>query len=107
MIKYHLIKKLVFFITYIVFSLIDNFLWILIKILPKKRLLSLIKKRYFKNFKLEIQAKRITKIKILFLRVINLRCKSEPLASSCLSRSIAARIFLDLINLENVIFRYF
>ena len=99
----NILKKLIVFIFYIIFSSFDNIIWLLIKLLPKKKVLIILRLRAFKNIKLELKKNIKKRIKKFFVKIISYRCKYARLASSCLSRCITGRIFLDLIGVENII----
>ena len=99
----NIFKKLTIYIFYIIFSLFDNFIWVLIKLLPKKKVLLILRLRAFKNINLGLKQNIKKKIKNYFIKIIGYRCKNARFASSCLSRCITGRIFLDLIGVENII----
>ena len=99
----NILKELIVFIFYIIFSLFDSFIWLLIKLLPRQKVLLILRYRVFKNIKLGLKQNIKKKIKKFFIKIISYRCKYARLASSCLSRCITGRIFLDLIDVENII----
>ena len=99
----NILKELIVFIFHIIFSLFDSFIWLLIKLLPKQKVLLILRYRVFKNIKLGLKQNIKKKIKKFFIKIISYRCKYARLASSCLSRCITGRIFLDLIDVENII----
>ena len=96
-------KKLIVFIFYIIFSSFDNIIWLLIKLLPQKKVLIILRLRAFKNIKFELKKNIKKRIKKFFVKIIRYRCEYARLASSCLSRSITGRIFLNFIGVENII----
>ena len=99
----NLLKKLIIYNFYIIFSLIDNIIWVLIKLLPKKKVLLILGYRVFKKVNLRLKKNIKKRIEKLFIKIISYRCKYSRLASSCLSRCITGRIFLDLIGVENIL----
>ena len=94
-----IVKKFLFINSYLFFSLLDTIFWLIIKILPNRQTLKLVK---FRNWNLKIlKIPTNKKIKSLIIKIVNLRNKRATLLSSCLSRSLSARVLLDLIYVEN------
>jgi hypothetical protein len=87
--------------AYVCFCLADHGVWLLVKLLPGPVMLSLIRTRPWLRCQVALaEGKR----NFLVPRVRSLlaeRCQQAGWGSSCLSRSLLARILLDLIGVPN------
>lgn len=83
------------------FATLDHLIWIVVHTLPGPPLIRLSRGRPWRRFALELPAARqgwwFARIRSLLRR----RCRQGPPASSCLSRSLAGRLLLDLIAVPN------
>lgn len=95
-----LLNRLVFQLATIIFSIFDSFLWVLIKILPARNILKMISYRKWNFLKLKFSKFNFNRIKFNLIKITNERNKKVKFFSSCLSRSLTAKIFLTFINSE-------
>lgn len=83
------------------FAMLDHLIWLLVRTLPGPRLIRLSRSRPWRRYALELPAPRqqwwLARIRSLLRR----RCRQDPPASSCLSRSLTGRLLLDLIAVPN------
>ena len=90
--------KLIFFIF---FTLLDTIIWIIIHLLPAKFVLKIINSRPWKILRINLSYKKTINFKTLLRRIILKRTYSVDIFSSCLSKSIAGRVILDIVNIPN------
>ncbi|MFI0403452.1 MAG: lasso peptide biosynthesis B2 protein [Cyanobium sp.] len=83
------------------FALLDHLIWVVVHTLPGPRLIQLSRRRPWRRLVLPLspQAQQWCYARIRSL--LSRRCRQDPPASSCLSRSLAGRLLLDLIGVPN------
>lgn len=83
------------------FALLDHLIWVVVHTLPGPRLIQLSRERPWRRLTLRLSPQRqhwcYARIRSLLTR----RCRQDPPASTCLSRSLAGRLLLDLIGVPN------
>lgn len=94
------------FLKYIIlvfFVLLDISVWLIIQIVPGPVVYKILKSRPWKVFCIKLQEKNALKLKLFLQNIIKVRIYSMNFLSSCLSKSISARIILDLFNIPNIL----
>ena len=83
------------------FALLDHLIWVVVHTLPGPRLIQLSRRRPWRRLELPLspQAQQWCYARIRSL--LSRRCRQDPPASSCLSRSLVGRLLLDLIGVPN------
>ena len=90
--------KLIFFILFIS---LDIFSWVIIHLLPAKLVLEIINARPWKIIRIKLSEEETNNFKNFLRKIILKRTHSLDIFSSCLSKSIAGRIILDIVNVPN------
>ena len=93
-----LILKLIF---YIIVFFLDTTIWLIINLVKSKIIILILKRRPWRKFSYKANSKLSKRFSYLINKFILIRCDQKPLLSSCLSRSITARLLLDLFNIQN------
>ena len=93
------ILAIIFF--YILFSLLDVFIWLGSKLLPGRFVLDCIRDRPWGINKIKIKEDLKYKIRGYIYKLIDYRSRYNLCGSSCLSRSICGRIILDQFSIKN------
>ena len=90
-------------LAYGLFSGFDHLIWVLVKVIPGPRLIALVRRRPWIRLQLVLPApcQRRWQGRIRWLLAV--RCHRAGWASSCLCRSLAGRILLDLIAAPNAL----
>ena len=100
----HKIKRQTIKFLFLIFlTLLESFIFLLIKLLPSVLIFELAKKRYKLFFIQNLFFKSRVSIKIFLEKYLFSRVKVFKLATTCLSRSLLSRIVLDLIGVDNKI----
>ena len=103
--NFYKLKDIIFFsFSFQLISILDNLVWILIKVLPNKFVIKIIEIRIFRKFKIPIPRKYIFKVQPYIIRVLRFRTNKSFYLSSCLSLSISIQFIFDLLGIENKIF---
>lgn len=96
-----LIRWLLYAMGYGIFAMLDHLFWLLIQLLPGPSLVDLARRRPWLSLRLRftsLQQQRWAARVVWLLRVRDHRARW---GSSCLSRSLAGRLLLDLIGVAN------
>jgi hypothetical protein len=83
------------------FALLDHLIWVLVHTLPGPRLIRLSRQRPWRRLALRLSPQRQQWCYARIRSLLNRRCRQEPPASTCLSRSLTGRLLLDLIGVPN------
>lgn len=88
-------------LAYTCFSLADHGIFLLVKLLPGKMLLALVRHRPWLRLQLSMAGHKRNFLLPRIRSLLAQRCRQSGWGSSCLSRSLLARILLDLIGIPN------
>lgn len=91
------------YIFFIFFVLLDISVWLIIQTVPGPVVYKILKFRPWKVFCIQLQEKNALKLKLSLQNIIKTRIYSMNFLSSCLSKSISARIILDLFKIPNIL----
>ena len=92
------------FLLYRIICILDTFVWLMINILNGKVIINFAKKRPFMRIALTKNRKFAKRLGECINSLVKIRCYRNPVFSSCLSRSITARLLLDILNIENELY---
>ena len=92
--------KLIFFIFFIFLDIIT---WVIIHLFPSMFVLKIVNLRPWKILRINLSEKESNSFKTFLRKIILKRTYSLDIFSSCLSKSIAGRIILDIVNIPNKI----
>ena len=90
-------------LAYGLFSGFDHLIWLLVQILPGSPVLALARRRPWRWLQLSLAPPRQRRWQARIRWLLALRCRRAGWASTCLSRSLAGRILLDLIAAPNAL----
>ena len=102
--KFEFKRRFILFCFFLIISIFDHLIWILVKVLPNKTLINLLEKRHFRKYELTYPKSKIKTIVNYILKVLQIRVRSKYLFSSCLSISIISQFIFDLLSIENTLF---
>ena len=85
------------------FVLLDISVWLIIQTVPGPVVYKILKSRPWKVFCIQLQEKNALKLKLFLQNIIKIRIYHMNFLSSCLSKSISARIILDLFKMPNIL----
>ena len=83
------------------FALLDPLIWVVVRPLPGPREIRLSRQRPWRRLALRLSPQRQQWCYARIRSLLSRRCRQDPLASTCLSRSLAGRLLLDLIGVPN------
>jgi hypothetical protein len=81
--------------------LADHAIWLLVKALPGRWLIRLIRKRPWRTIGLRLPDSLVLFLLPRIRSLLEERCHQAKLGSSCLSRALLGRILLDLMDVPN------
>ena len=85
------------------FIFVDINIWLIINIISGKLVVKTFKLRPWMVFKIRLDQESKNNFKLALKKIIAIRTKSLNFFSSCLSKSISARILLDIVRVENTL----
>jgi len=83
------------------FALLDHLIWVVVHTLPGPQLMRLSRQRPWRRLALRLSPQRQQGCYARIRSLLRRRCRQDPPASTCLSRSLAGRLLLDLIGVPN------
>tara|TARA_B100000242_G_scaffold16732_2_gene10285 strand:- start:1659 stop:2081 length:423 start_codon:yes stop_codon:yes gene_type:complete len=98
------LKFFIKFIFYRIICILDTFVWLVINIINGKAIFNFAKERPWKVIALKKNSKFTKSLGKFINFFIKIRCYRNPILSSCLSRSITARLLLDILNIDNELY---
>jgi hypothetical protein len=88
-------------VGYSVFALLDHLCWLLIQLLPGRRLLGLARHRPWRRARLKLSRTHRQRCAGRIAWLLRTRCRRARWGSTCLSRSLSGRLLLDLVGVAN------
>ena len=82
-------------------ALLDHLIWVMVHTLPGPRLIRLSRERPWRRWAMRLQPQQQQWWYARIRHILACRCRQEPPASTCLSRSLTGRLLLDLIGVPN------
>ena len=83
------------------FGLLDHLIWVVVRTLPGPQLIRLTRQRPWRRLALRLSTQQQQWWYARIRSLLSRRCRQDPPASTCLSRSFAGRLLLDLIGVPN------
>ena len=74
------------------FALLDHLIWVVVRTLPGPRLIRLSRQRPWRRLALRLSPQRQQWCYARIRSLLSRRCRQDPLASTCLSRSLAGHL---------------